>query len=95
MPAGWSLGHIIAGNCGFSLSDASEVSGSIEMDDGSFNLSDASSLALQGSADDIDIQASSSSDLKLSDFAVVTAAVDLSQLQPMPSSMSAAAWTLS
>jgi hypothetical protein len=71
------LGHIIAGNCGFSLSDASEVSGSIEMDDGSFNLSDASSLALQGSADNIDIRASSSSDLELADFAVVTAAVDL------------------
>jgi len=71
------LQHIIAGNCGFSLYDASQVSGSIEMDDGSFNLSDASSLALQGSAGNIDIRASSSSDLELSDFAVVTAAVDL------------------
>lgn len=73
-----TLGHTIAGNCGFSLSDASLVDGVIEMDDGSFNLSDASSLELQGSADDIAIRASSSSRVIMPDFAVVTADVELS-----------------
>lgn len=72
------LGHTIAGNSGFVVSGASKVNGSIEMDDGNFNVSGASSLELQGSADDISIQASGASDVILSDFAVITAGVELS-----------------
>jgi hypothetical protein len=72
------LGHTIAGNCGFTLSDASRVNGSIEMDDGNFRLNDSSSLELEGSADDIKIDAASSSDVILPYFAVVTADVELS-----------------
>jgi hypothetical protein len=72
------LGHTIAGNCNFSLSDASQVSGNIEMDDGEFRLNDSSTLELEGSADNIKIDAASSSDVILSDFPVVTADVELS-----------------
>jgi hypothetical protein len=72
------LGPMIAGNCAFTLSDASRVSGSIEMDDGNFRLNDSSSLELEGSADDIKIDAASSSHVILPDFAVVTADVELS-----------------
>jgi hypothetical protein len=73
-----TLENTIAGNCGFSLHDASQVEGVIEMDDGSFNLSDASFLELQGSADDISIDASDASRADLADFAVLTADVHLS-----------------
>lgn len=72
------LGHTIAGNSGFVLSGASKVNGSIEMDDGNFNLSGASTLELQGSADDVTIEASGASDVKLPEFTVTTAAVELS-----------------
>jgi hypothetical protein len=73
-----TLGHTIAGNCGFSLSDASQVNGVIEMDDGNFKLSSASFLELQGSADDINIDASGASCVDLPDFAVLTADIHLS-----------------
>jgi hypothetical protein len=72
------LGHIIAGNSGFALSGASKVNGNIEMDDGRFDLSGASTLELQGSADDVTIEASGASDVKLPDFAVTSAEVNLS-----------------
>ncbi len=72
------LGHTLAGNVSFLLSDASDVTGSIEMDDGNFRLNDSSSLELEGSADDIKIDAASSSDVILPDFTVVTADVELS-----------------
>jgi hypothetical protein len=72
------LGHTIAGNSSFSLSDASQASGSIEMDDGNFRLNDSSSLELEGSADDVTIDAASSSHVIMPDFAVVTADVELS-----------------
>jgi hypothetical protein len=71
------LEHIIAGNCKYLLTDASQVSGSIEMDDGEFRLNDSSYLELEGSADDIKIDAASSSDAVLADFAVLTADVEL------------------
>ena len=72
------LGHTMAGNSSFSLSDASKVTGSIEMDDGNFKLTDSSFLELEGSADDIKIDAAVSSDIELSDFPVVTADIELS-----------------
>jgi len=72
------LEHIIAGNCNFTLSDASRVTGSIEMDDGEFRLNDSSDIELEGSADNIKIDGASSSDFLLEDFAVLTADVELS-----------------
>jgi hypothetical protein len=71
------LGHTIAGNCNFSLSDASRATGILEMDDGEFRLNDSSYLELEGSADDIKIDGASSSDVILEDFAVLTADVEL------------------
>lgn len=73
-----NLGHTIAGNGSFSLSDASEVTGSIEMDDGNFKLTGSSSLELEGSADNIKIDAAASSEVILTDFPVVTADIELS-----------------
>ncbi len=67
-----------AGNTNFKLSGASKASGSIEMADGRFNLSGASSLELEGSANDIDIEASGASHVRLSDFSVLDAEVNLS-----------------
>ena len=67
-----------AGNTDFELSGASKASGSIEMADGRFHLSGASSLELEGSANDIDIGASGASHVRLSDFSVVDAEVNLS-----------------
>jgi hypothetical protein len=72
------LGHTITGDCKFTLSDASEVNGIIEMNDGDFRLGDASSFELKGSANNIKIDASSSSEADLAEFAVVTADVKLS-----------------
>ena len=72
------LGHTLAGNSSFLLSNASKVTGSIEMDDGNFRLNDSSSLELEGSADDIKIDAAASSVVTLPDFTVVTADVELS-----------------
>ncbi len=72
------LGHTIAGNTGFSLSDASQASGIIEMDDGNFRLNGSSSLKLEGTAKNIKIDAAASSDVSLADFAVATADVELS-----------------
>jgi len=72
------LGHTIAGNCNFTLSDASRVTGVLEMDDGEFRLNDSSDLELEGSADNIKIDEASSSDAILADFPVVNADVELS-----------------
>jgi hypothetical protein len=69
----------MAGDCKFSLSDASQVNGVIEMDEGDFNLSDASILELKGSADGISIDASDASQANLPDLAVLTADVHLSE----------------
>ncbi len=73
-----TLEHTIAGNCNFTLSDSSRVTGSLEMDDGEFRLDDASHLDLEGSADNIKIDGASSSDFILEDFAVLTAVIELS-----------------
>ena len=67
-----------AGNTNFGLSGASKASGSIEMADGRFDLSGASSLELEGTGDDIDVQASGASHVKLADFPVVVADINLS-----------------
>jgi hypothetical protein len=71
------LADIMAGNCNFTLHDASRVSGSIQMDDGNFNIGDASNLKLSGSGEDITMRGSSSSELELADFPVTSASVDL------------------
>jgi hypothetical protein len=72
------LGPTIAGNSGFELSGASRATGRIQMEDGHFNLSGASTLELQGSGDDITINASGASNVKLPDFPVTTADIELS-----------------
>ncbi len=72
-----TLEHTIAGNCNFTLSDSSHVTGTLEMDDGEFRLNDSSDLELEGSADNIKIDGASSSDFLLEDFAVLTADVEL------------------
>jgi hypothetical protein len=72
------LGHTISGNCNFTLSDSSRVTGILEMDDGEFRLNDSSDLELEGSADNIKIDGASSSDFILEDFAVLTADIELS-----------------
>jgi hypothetical protein len=72
------LGPTMAGDCKFSLSDASQVNGVIEMDDGDFNLSDASFLEIKGSADGVSIDASDASQANLPDLTVLTADVRLS-----------------
>ena len=66
------------GDTHFELSGASHVSGGIEMADGRFDLSGASSLELEGSANDVSIEASGASHVRLSDFSVVDAEVNLS-----------------
>lgn len=72
------LGPTMAGNSDFELSGASRVNGNIQMDDGNFDLSGASRLELEGSGDDISIKASGASNVRLHDFPVNTAGVDLS-----------------
>jgi len=72
------IGDMKAGNTNFGLSGASKASGSVEMDDGRFDLSGASSLELEGSANDVDIQASGASHVKLADFSVADADINLS-----------------
>jgi len=72
------IGNMKAGNTNFQLSGASKASGSVEMADGRFNLSGASSLELDGVASDITIGASGASHVRLSDFSVVDAEVNLS-----------------
>jgi hypothetical protein len=72
------LSPTMAGNSEFKLSGASRVNGNIQMDDGRFDLSGASHLELWGSADDITIKASGASNVRLPDFPVTSAEVDLS-----------------
>ena len=72
------ISNMKTGDTHFELSGASHVSGSIEMADGRFNLSGASSLELEGSANDVSIGASGASHVRLADFSVVDAKVNLS-----------------
>jgi hypothetical protein len=72
------LDNLEAADAYFNLSGASEVTGILNIADGEFDLSGASSLELEGSADDIIIEASGASDVRLSDFTVVNAKVELS-----------------
>ena len=67
-----------AGDTSFELSGASHAFGSIEMADGRFNLSGASSIELDGSANDVSIEASGASHVRLPDFSVIDAEVNLS-----------------
>jgi len=72
------IGNMKTGDAHFGLSGASYISGSIEMADGRFDLSGASSLELEGSANDISVGASGASHVRLTDFPVVDAEVNLS-----------------
>ena len=60
------------------ISGASDVTGSIDMDDGDFDLSGGSRLELTGSAKDISVEASGASDVGLEDFPVDNADIELS-----------------
>ena len=67
-----------AGDTEFDISGASGVSGSMTIADGEFNLSGASTIELEGSADDVSIEASGASHVRLADFPVTNAEVNLS-----------------
>jgi hypothetical protein len=72
------LSDMKAGDTSLELSGASAVTGSIEIDDGNFDLSGASSIELEGSANDVSIEASGASHVRLPDFSVVDADINLS-----------------
>ena len=67
-----------AGDTEFDISGASEVSGSIKTADCSFIVSGASTVELGGSANDVTVEALSASKVRLSDFLVNNAKIDLS-----------------
>lgn len=73
-----NLNQMKSGNTDFDISGASQVSGTLEMNDGQFDLSGASSLELEGLGEDITIEASGASNVVLTDFPVATADVELS-----------------
>ena len=70
--------NVTAGKTSVDVSGASRVSGRMEMADGSFDLSGASSVELDGSARDVVIDGSGASTIRLADFAVADADVELS-----------------
>jgi len=66
-----------AGDAEFDISGASKVSGSIKTADCNFVVSGGSTVELDGSAGDVAIEASGASKVRLPDFAVNNAKVDL------------------
>jgi len=72
------ISNMKIGDAHFGLSGASHVSGGIGMADGRFDLSGASFLELKGSANNVSIGAEGASHVRLADFPVVDAKVNLS-----------------
>ena len=72
------IDELETGDTEFDLSGASKVSGVIKIANGEFNLSGASAIELEGSAVDISIEASGASHVRLADFPLSNARVNLS-----------------
>lgn len=72
------INNFEAGDAEFDISGASKVSGSIKTADCNFVVSGGSTVELDGSAGDVAIEASGASKVRLPDFAVNNAKVDLS-----------------
>ncbi|UCH42942.1 MAG: DUF2807 domain-containing protein [Dehalococcoidales bacterium] len=73
-----TIDDVRAGSTRFNVSGASRVSGSITITEGDFIVSGASSVDLDGTATDIQVDASGASVIRLSEFAVNNASIDLS-----------------
>ncbi len=73
-----NIDDLKAGDTGFEISGASDVSGGIEISEGSFNVSGASSIDLEGFASDISIEVSGASRANLANFSVSNATVRIS-----------------
>ena len=79
--SGASSAHITdfeSGSTHFEISGSSSATGNIKIDNGAFELSGGSEIALTGSAEDISVKASGASLVRLDDFIVASAGVNLS-----------------
>ena len=74
-----NIDDLQAGDTDFRISDASYISGDIEISEGRFNISGASSINLEGYASDISIEVSGASHANFANFSVSTATVRIKE----------------
>jgi hypothetical protein len=73
-----SIENVEAGDTRFNISGASRVSGDIEIADGDFDVSGASTVELEGTAHYVLMHVSGASTMRLADFAIANAGIELS-----------------